>query len=286
MLIQALEHFPGRLEIARENTQRPVLRSAAMCGAGIRSHGPPGVIVAGQLQTFCKDPMTEEKLALNTDLSHRVAVDTRDMAWTESPGGHVQRKRLHLAGPAESGQVTSVVRYMPGAEFPAHDHPDGEEILVLDGVFSDEHGDWPAGTYLLNPEGFRHGPFSRTGCTLLVKLRQYPGRDREHISIQTNDVSWTPSVRKNVAWKKLYAQDPYTDHMRIERWDSPADLGQANFPLGAELFVLKGAFADQNGRYGMHSWLRIPAGGTLTPTSNDYCELYIKEGGFTYLHSA
>ena len=75
-----------------------------------------------------------------------------------SPSGAVLRKRLHLVGPPESGQVTSVVRYQPGATFPEHGHPEGEEILVLDGTFSDEHGDWPAGTYLLNPEGFHHAP--------------------------------------------------------------------------------------------------------------------------------
>lgn len=222
-------------------------------------------------------------MELNADLSLRVAMDTDDMEWAESPGGHVLRKRVHLVGPAESGQVTSLVRYLPGAEFPAHDHPGGEEILVLEGVFSDEHGDWEAGTYLLNPEGFHHRPFSREGCSLLVKLRQFPGGDREHVCIQTEDLPWARSVRKNVSWKKLYAQAPYTDHTRLERWDSPSTMGQVNFSQGAELFVLTGSFADQNGTYRRHSWLRIPAGGTLTPSSNDYCELYIKEGGFTYL---
>ena len=55
---------------------------------------------------------------------------------------------------------------------------------MLDGVFSDEHGDWPAGSYLLNPEGFRHAPFSREGCLLFVKLRQFPGLDRNHVARQ------------------------------------------------------------------------------------------------------
>ena len=230
--------------------------------------------------------MTSEALSLNGNLAMRVAVDTQSMDWLESPGGHVLRKRVHGVGPAESGQVTSVVRYAPGAVFPEHDHPEGEEILVLDGIFSDEHGDWPAGTYLLNPEGFHHGPFSRAGCTLLVKLRQYPGADRIHVALQSNDQPWASSIRKNVAWKKLYAQAPYTDHMRIESWSSPAAMGQLNFPQGAELFILQGSFADEFGSYPTHSWLRIPAGGHITPSSEEYCELYIKEGGFSYLRQA
>lgn len=227
--------------------------------------------------------MTSKSKSLNGDLAVRVWIDIRAMDWTASPGGHVLRKRVHRVGPEESGQVTSVVQYQAGATFPAHNHPEGEEILVLDGVFSDEHGDWPAGTYLLNPEGFRHSPFSKEGCTLLVKLRQFPGQDREHVVIQTAKIPWKPTVRKNVSWKKLYAQQPYTDHVRLESWVTPAAIGQINFSQGAELFVLKGSFSDEFGHYPTHSWLRVPAGGSLTATSDEHCELYIKEGGFTYL---
>jgi anti-sigma factor ChrR (cupin superfamily) len=221
--------------------------------------------------------------ALNGELETRIAIDSNTLEWTESPGGEVQRKRLHRVGPAESGQVTSIVRYLPGSEFPSHPHPEGEEILVLEGVFSDEHGDWPAGTYLLNPEGFAHKPFSREGCLLFVKLRQFPGADRKHVVIDTKESEWRSSVRRGVFWKKLYAQEPYSDHMRIERWSRPGDVGRLNFPQGAELFVLSGSFSDEQGSYPKHSWLRLPPGSSLTPEGNDSCELYIKEGGFPYL---
>lgn len=229
--------------------------------------------------------MNDQTQALNGDLSMRVCVDTQKMDWSASPSGKVWRKRVHLVGPPEGGQVTSVVRYEAGAKFPRHEHPGGEEILVLDGVFSDEYGDWAAGTYLLNPEGFSHSPFSEQGCTLFVKLRQYSGATREHVAIRTSDLNWQPSVRKISSRKKLYAQEPYTDFMRLEAWDIPAELGQINFPQGAELFVLKGCFKDKHGSYGKHTWMRLPPGGSITPTSDEYCELYIKEGGFTYLDS-
>ena len=134
-------------------------------------------------QLFLRNGMSD---AINGDLSVRAVVDTARMEWVSSPSGSVWRKRVHLVGPPESGQVTSVVRYEPKSRFPAHDHPEGEEILVLDGVFSDEHGDWPAGTYLLNPEGFRHAPSSEPGCLLFVKLRQFPGRERRHVVVDTH----------------------------------------------------------------------------------------------------
>jgi len=127
--------------------------------------------------------------AINGNLSVRAVADTNRMEWTLSPSDSVWRKRVHLVGPPESGQVTSVVRYEPHSKFPTHDHPEGEEIFVLDGVFSDEHGNWPAGTYLLNPEGFRHTPFSVPGCLLFVKLRQFPGRTRRHIAIATDKIA-------------------------------------------------------------------------------------------------
>ena len=123
---------------------------------------------------------------LNADMGLRAHADSATMEWQASPSGSVWRKRLHLVGGAETGQVTSIVRYDPNSSFPAHDHPSGEEILVLEGVFSDEHGDWPAGSYLLNPEGFHHAPFSKEGCIIFVKLRQYPGSDRKHVALRVD----------------------------------------------------------------------------------------------------
>jgi anti-sigma factor ChrR (cupin superfamily) len=221
--------------------------------------------------------------AINGDLAVRVAVDTAAMQWTPSPSGTVWRKRVHLVGPVEAGQVTSVVRYEPGSTFHGHDHPDGEEILVLEGVFSDEHGDWPAGTYLLNPEGFRHAPFSREGCTLFVKLRQFPGHTRAHVALRTDELPWQPTARAGVSARPLYSQAGFTDKMRLERWAAGARLGRVEYPNGAELFVVAGAFTDESGRFGSATWLRLPRGAAHSPAATEPCVLYVKEGGFTYL---
>jgi len=222
--------------------------------------------------------------SINGDLAVRVAVDTAAMEWTASPSGTVWRKRVHLVGPAESGQVTSVVRYEPSSTFHGHNHPDGEEILVLDGVFSDEHGDWPAGTYLLNPEGFRHAPFSRDGCTLFVKLRQFPGRTREHVVLRTEELPWEP-LRAGVAVRRLYAQAGFADTMRLERWEAGARFGRIEYASGAELFVLDGSFRDAGGELARGAWVRLPRGASHTPSTDEGCVLYIKEGGFEYLRA-
>jgi len=223
---------------------------------------------------------------LHGDLAQRVAVDTERMEWAASPSPSVWRKRLHRVGPAEAGQVTSVVRYEPGSSFPAHDHPEGEEILVLEGVFSDEHGDWPAGTYLLNPEGFRHAPFSREGCLLFVKLRQAPGRERRHVALRTDELAWTPSDRPGIERKRLHVQREFEDATWLERWAPGAEPGELVHPGGAEFFVLDGELADERGAYRRGSWLRLPIGASHRPRTRDGCTFYVKYAGLSGLRSA
>jgi len=224
--------------------------------------------------------------AINGNLSVRVSVDTVKMDWSPSPSGSVWRKRVHLVGPAESGQVTSVVRYEPHSRFHAHDHPDGEEVLVLDGVFSDEHGDWPAGTFLLNPEGFRHAPFSNGGCVLFVKLRQFAGRERRHVVVDTNKVDWRPTALYGVTCKELYRQEGFADRVRLEHWAAGADLGGIIYEQGAELFVIDGEFVDEVGSFASGCWLRFPPGSQHRPKTRSGCTLYIKRGGLAYLSSS
>jgi anti-sigma factor ChrR (cupin superfamily) len=157
---------------------------------------------------------------------------------------------------------------------------------VLDGVFSDEHGDWPAGTFLLNPEGFRHAPFSNRGCVLFVKLRQFAGRDRRHVVVDTNKVDWQPTAIPGVTCKELYQQDGFADRIRLELWTAGTDLGDVVYEHGAELFVIDGEFADESGSFGSRCWLRFPPGSQHRPKTLSGCTLYIKRGGLAYLSSA
>ncbi len=223
---------------------------------------------------------------LNGDLSLRVAMHCASMDWQLSPGGEVLRKRLHRVGEAESGQVTSLVRFEPGASFPAHDHPGGEEILVLEGTFSDERGDWPPGPYLLNPEGYRHAPYSTEGCLLFVKLRQYGGSGRSELGLEIDSVEWVEDAATGIETRWLYRDPRFSDSTRLERW--PAGLRQSprSFRRGAEVFVLEGGFADEGETFGIASWLRLPSAGGFAPVSEDRCVVYLKEGGVSSLLSS
>jgi len=130
---------------------------------------------------------------LNNDFRLRVVQRAADAAWTPSPLPGVDRRMLDRVGD-EVARATSIVRYAAGSRFDEHVHHGSEVILVLDGVFSDEHGDYPAGTYLRNPPGTRHAPFSREGCTLFVKLWQFAASDLTPVRITTSTAAWRPGL--------------------------------------------------------------------------------------------
>jgi anti-sigma factor ChrR (cupin superfamily) len=214
-----------------------------------------------------------------------VVMRTAEMEWTPSPSGTVWRKRLHLVGGAETGQVTSIVRYEAGASFPIHDHPDGEEIFVLEGIFSDEHGDWPAGTHLLNPESFRHAPFSREGCLLLVKLRQYAGEGRVYIKTDSRDMKWSATHHKDIEMKSLYDDPRFPESIQLARWAAGASWNAPTPKGGTEIYVIEGEIHDAEGDYPAGTWLRVPAEGSISLTSRAGAELYVKSGAVSSLQS-
>jgi anti-sigma factor ChrR (cupin superfamily) len=197
-----------------------------------------------------------------------------DLPWQASPAPRVWRKRLYHSGPPESGTVTSIVRYDPGAQFPSHPHPGGEEILVLSGTFSDERGHFGEGSYMLNPEGFRHAPFSRDGCVLFVKLRQFPGLDREPILSNIREGSWRERMA-GVRSKTLYTSAQHPERMRVTDLAPGAELASVAFDDGEEIFVVRGELADEFGSYPTHTWLRFAPGTSHRPRSETGCLLYV-----------
>lgn len=148
------------------------------------------------------EPKTvSENSGVNANYELKAVMYGQKMEWKPSPHPQVLRKRLELYGPEEAGRVTSIVQYLPGSSFHSHGHPEGEEILVLEGTFQDEHGSYPAGSFLLNPEGFKHQPFSEGGCVLLVKLRQFPGINKKHVFVDTK------SDESQQRWRSLSTTD-------------------------------------------------------------------------------
>jgi quercetin dioxygenase-like cupin family protein len=66
--------------------------------------------------------------------------------------------------------TTILLRFEPGATYPYHNHPGGEEIFVLSGEAILESVTLSQGDYLYTPPGFKHSVTTKTGCIMLFVI--------------------------------------------------------------------------------------------------------------------
>lgn len=186
-------------------------------------------------------------MRLNDNFSHPVIVHAARQDWVPSPAAGVDRRMLFRIG-GEVARATSIVRYAPGSAFPRHTHHGGEEFLVLDGVFQDEHGDYPAGSYIRNPPGTSHVPAAREGCTIFVRLCQFRAEDRAQI------------VRQPGSVPELFADDYET--VRLQDC-APGETVTIDNRRGLEFLVVSGSLTFNGESLDKLSWGRLPAGAPL-----------------------
>lgn len=187
----------------------------------------------------------------------------------------VQRRKLDRIGD-EVARATSLVKYAPQSYFSAHTHGGGEEIFVLEGVFSDEHGDYPAGTYIRNPIGTTHKPHSEKGCVIFVKLHQFDLNDSKQFTLDTNTSDFQPGSAPGLTVLPLHRYlGQSCSLVRLApgtNYSPPTHIG------GKEIFVLEGAFSDENGDYPKGTWMRSPHLSAHHPFSKEGCLIYLKTG--------
>ncbi|MGF1700228.1 cupin domain-containing protein [Photobacterium makurazakiensis] len=191
---------------------------------------------------------------LNMDFSQRIVIDTAAMDWVASPAAGVWRKPLEREA-KESGHTSSIVKYEAGSAFNTHPHPMGEEILVLDGTFSDETGDFGPGTYIRNPPDSKHAPFSQEGCTIFVKLNQFEPQDLTQVRIDTQQAQWLQGIG---GLQVMPLHEFGHQHTALVKWPAGERFQPHQHFGGEEILVLSGVFRDEFGCYPAHSWLRSP----------------------------
>jgi anti-sigma factor ChrR (cupin superfamily) len=207
-------------------------------------------------------------MLINADFSRRALLASTAHQWIASPQAGVERVMLDRVG-GERARATSIVRYAAGARFPRHEHPGGEEILVLSGTFSDEDGDYPAGWYLRNPPGSGHRPFSDEGAVIFVKLWQMTPDETRCVRIDTNDpASWRREGSRDVC--ALFSSE--SEQVNLQRLAAGAAVFPQPVP-SAELLVLAGELRAGEGVYDRGSWMRFPAG--------EYPDIVAGEDGVT-----
>lgn len=214
-------------------------------------------------------------MLVNANFDERIVIDTLKNDWVSSPVPGVKRNMLDRLG-AEDARATSIVRYAAGSAFTPHEHPFGEEFLVLSGVFSDEHGDYPAGSYVRNPPGSRHTAYSDNGCELFVKVRQFDVADTKRVVIDTKSATFRQGLVPGL--KVLPLHEFGTEHAALVRWAPGTKFQPHTHWGGEEIFVLEGVFSDEHGDYTSGTWLRSPHMSVHNSYSVPGCLIYVKVG--------
>jgi anti-sigma factor ChrR (cupin superfamily) len=209
-------------------------------------------------------------MLVNADLSAPATVPAGSVDWVASPLPGVERMMLERDG-GEVARATSFVRYAPNSRFDAHTHGGGEEYLVLEGTFADEHGRYPAGTYVRNPPGSAHSPAVDDGCIIFVKLRQFDDRDLTPVVVDTTAAAWRP-VGQGVAESALHRHG--SEQVRMVRLASGAQLALD----GGEVLVVEGEVDADGTILQARSWLRRAPGHSLTLAAPKGATLYVKQG--------
>ena len=218
---------------------------------------------------------TFETIQLNTDFSQRCVVDSSTLPWQPSPSPFVHRKLLERNG-GEIARATSIVRYDEGAKFETHLHELGEEILVLEGTLSDEFGTYGPGTYLKNPPGSSHEPYSERGCTLFVKLRHLAPEDEGRVVVNTSQSPWYQGMVDGLTVLPL--SEFGTSHTAMVRWAPGTYFTPHRHYGGEEIFVVDGVFSDEHGDYPKGNWIRSPHLSQHQPFSVEGCLILVKTG--------
>jgi anti-sigma factor ChrR (cupin superfamily) len=236
--------------------------------------------VQGSASESCTGLQTENGVTasrINADFDQRVVLPPPVASdWVASPMAGVTRRMLDREGD-EVARATSLVRYAPASRFERHEHGGGEEILVLEGVFSDEAGDHPAGTYLRNPPGTAHAPYSSEGCTLFVKLWQFASGDTQSVRISTRSAAWYPGLVPGLSVMPLHEHAGIST--ALVKWAPQTRFSPHSHPGGEEILVLEGLFQDEYGAYPAGSWLRNPRWSRHTPfTGAEGALIYVKTG--------
>lgn len=213
-------------------------------------------------------------MRINEDLTKPAIVHAAGLDWKPSPAVGVDRRMLYRVG-GEVARATSIVRYAPGSAFPRHVHAGGEEILVLEGTFQDEHGDYPAGSYFRNPPGTSHVPASEEGCTIFVRLWQFRKGDDVQIVRQPGEGE-AASLRDGAETARVLFEDE-KEQVSLENWRPDFAIAVEN-RRGLEFFVLSGSLTVRGELLEPQSWGRLPAGEPLEAmTGPEGAQIWIKD---------
>ena len=113
------------------------------------------------MSTITPHAENHENLA---DLASRY-VDVDALPWQPTPYPGIEIKVLMQN--EETGLLTALTRFAPGAKLPLHEHTDLEQSYVIEGSLIDHEGTANAGGYVWRPAGSTHEAHAPDGALVL-----------------------------------------------------------------------------------------------------------------------
>ena len=104
-------------------------------------------------------------------------VDVAGLPWESTRFAGVQQKIL-VVDP-DSGVVTALMKFAPGAKLPDHEHVLIEQTYVLEGSLVCGEGECKAGEFVWRPAGSRHEAWAGPKGGLMLAIFQIPNRFHE-----------------------------------------------------------------------------------------------------------
>jgi anti-sigma factor ChrR (cupin superfamily) len=221
---------------------------------------------------------------VNDDPNAVVIVDTNALEWEKTEHRGVTKKVLERVVDPVKGRETALLRFEPGATMPTETLDRRMEIFVVDGVYSDEHGDYAQHSFIRNQPGFRHTPSSKGGCTLYVKWRvPIRSEEKERLVIDSRTAKWTPFPHRGADVLHLYRDKHGIETARIGNVHPEKRIPTHDHAMGEETLMLKGCLKDEQNAYTPGIWFRMPIGVPHTPyTEKDGCLMLIREGDLVW----
>ncbi len=216
---------------------------------------------------------------INADCTNLVIVRPDEMVWENTGAEGVSKVVLERLNHTEFGRETVLLRLAPGTHLSPEVLKERIEIFVVEGTFSDGHGEYGPQTFVMNPPGTNYRAASASGCVLYVKHLRGFSDGAERIVTNLETAPWTPFGDRVAEVVHFYKEPDRDVTARVGRVYPQAQIMEHDHPGGEEVLILDGVFSDQFGDGKPGTWLRYPIGLAHAPYSGpEGALIYIRDG--------
>lgn len=225
-----------------------------------------------------------ESTNVNADAQAVISLQTRDMPWKPMPYEGVSRKVMERINDPTKGRETALLKLEAGASLPQELLEERLDLFVIEGNFSDGHGEYGRHTFVRNVPGATIQISSNEGCTLYSKRRvSIPSINDERMVIDSETAQWAPFPQRGATVLHLYDDANGFETGRFGQIHPNRQLPSHDHTRGEETLIIGGLLVDEYTRYEPGAWFRMPIGVPHSPYSgDDGCLMLIREGDLVW----